>query len=57
MFRFGGFRRFALLGSAGVMAWRWWKNRQEARDRVPLERDPRQSYDTGQTSQSSSGSF
>ena len=56
MIRIGGFRRFALLGSVGMMAWRWWKERQEARNRLPLERDPRQSYDTGQSGQSS-GSF
>jgi hypothetical protein len=54
--RLGGFKRFAVLGSAGMMAWRWWKDRRERRNPVPLERDPRQSYDTGQASQSA-GSF
>jgi hypothetical protein len=53
MVRLGGFRRFALLGSAGMVAWRWWKNRQANRvaaRRVPIERDVRQSYDTGHAS-------
>lgn len=54
--RIGGFRRFALLGSMGMMAWQWWKERREHRKQAPVERDPRQSYDTGQTSQSA-GSF
>ena len=45
--------RGTLLTAAGMMAWRWWQNRQAARriDSGPISRDPRQSYDTGQTGQ------
>jgi hypothetical protein len=53
----GGGMRAALLSGAGMMAWRWWRNRQAGRNNPgPMERDPRQSYDTGQTTQSG-GSF
>ena len=54
----GGGLRSALLTGAGMLAWRWWKNRQAARQNNPdpIGRDPRQSYDTGQTSQGG-GSF
>lgn len=45
----GGLRNMVLSG-LGIMAYRWWKNRQAARrnDPGPIGRDPRQSYDTGQ---------
>ena len=54
----GGSLRNALIASAGMMAWRWWKNRQAVRQNNPdpIGRDPRQSYDTGQTGQGG-GSF
>ena len=50
--------RNALLAGAGMLAWRWWKNRQAARQNNPgpIGRDPRQSYDTGQSNQGG-GSF
>jgi hypothetical protein len=48
--RGGGLRR-ALMAGAGMMAWRWWKNREANRDRAgePVRREPRQTYDTGRT--------
>ncbi len=54
----GGGLRSALITGAGMMAWRWWRNRQASRQNNPgpIGRDPRQSYDTGQTGQSG-GSF
>jgi hypothetical protein len=49
--RAGGIRK-ALIASAGMMAWRWWKNRQ-ALNREPRAGqagpDVRRTYDTGQT--------
>ena len=48
----GGSLRNALIASAGMMAWRWWKNRQ-ALDRQPRARqagpDVRGTYDSGET--------
>ena len=51
----GGSLRNALIASAGMMAWRWWKNRQT------LDRQPRAgqagpavrgTYDSGETNPS-----
>jgi hypothetical protein len=48
----GGSLRNALIASAGMMAWRWWKNRQ-ALDRQPRAGqagpDVRGTYDRGET--------
>ena len=57
MFRFGrlgrgGSLRNALMAGAGMMAWRWWKNRQ-ALNREPrpgqVGPDVRRTYDADQT--------
>ena len=47
----GGGLRSALITGAGMMAWRWWKNRQANRERnpYPVDRDSRQSYERGRT--------
>jgi hypothetical protein len=50
----GGSLRKALIAGAGMMAWRWWKNRQA------LDREPRvgrvgpdvRTYDRGETNPS-----
>ena len=55
----GGSLRKALIASAGMMAWRWWKNRQAAeRNRGVGQAGPdlRRNYDTGETD-SSSGTY
>ena len=54
----GGGLRNALITGAGMMAWRWWKNRQETRQRTPgpIGPDRRRTYDTGPTDPSG-GSF
>ena len=53
----GGLRR-ALIAGAGMMAWRWWKNRQAAernRGVGQAGQDLRRNYDTGETN--SSGTY
>jgi hypothetical protein len=48
----GGSLRKALIAGAGMMAWRWWKNRQVL-DREPrvgqVGPDVRRTYDAGKT--------
>ena len=45
----GGGLRKALMAGAGLMAWRWWKNRQANRDRTIADapRELNHTYDTG----------
>ena len=47
----GGGLRKALMAGAGMMAWRWWKNRQANRDAGSerMARPLHHTYDTGPT--------